>query len=216
MTTLLTCAFLAAEIVTLTNGFQIVADRHEIRGDQIALIVAGGETVLPRAVIASFEELAPAPEPELTATLQSQKSSPPDEPSPKSPQELVREAAIRNGLPPSFVEAVARQESAFNPAAVSHKGAIGLMQLMPATAKSLGADPLDPEQNSEAGARHLRELLLQYQDHPDQVRRALAAYNAGSGAVKKYNGVPPYRETQNYVERVLGNYRKSTAATQKR
>jgi soluble lytic murein transglycosylase-like protein len=113
-------------------------------------------------------------------------------------------------LPPEFVEAVARQESAFNPKAISHKGAIGLMQLMPATAKALGVDPHDPEQNSEAGARLLRELLLQYQDRPDQVRRALAAYNAGAGAVQKYNGVPPYRETVDYVDRVLQHYKRSS------
>ncbi|MBL8175470.1 MAG: lytic transglycosylase domain-containing protein, partial [Bryobacterales bacterium] len=101
---------------------------------------------------------------------------------------------------------------AYRPDAISHKGAIGIMQLMPATAASLNADPHDPEQNVEAGTRLLRELLLQYQDYPDQVRRALAAYNAGPGAVQKYNGVPPYRETQSYVNKILDAYRRKVSA----
>jgi soluble lytic murein transglycosylase-like protein len=123
----------------------------------------------------------------------------------------VRAAAELHGLPAAFVESVARAESAFDPAALSPKGAIGLMQLMPATAKALGANPHDAKENAEAGAKLLRDLLIQYQDHPDQVRRALAAYNAGPGAVKKYNGVPPYAETQTYVDRVLRQYRKTEA-----
>jgi soluble lytic murein transglycosylase-like protein len=81
------------------------------------------------------------------------------------------------------------------------------MQLMPATAKALGANPYDATQNAEAGAKHLRELLLKYQG---DVRLALAAYNAGEGSVAKYGGVPPYRETQGYIERVLKNYRNSS------
>jgi len=129
---------------------------------------------------------------------------------PESPRALVRSAAERQGLPPAFVEAVARQESAFNTRALSPKGAIGLMQLMPETARSLGVDPYDPQQNSEAGAQLLRHLLIRYQDQPDQVRRALAAYNAGEGAVRRYNGVPPYPETQDYVERILRSFRESS------
>jgi soluble lytic murein transglycosylase-like protein len=97
-------------------------------------------------------------------------------------------------------------ESAYQTNAVSPKGAIGVMQLMPGTARYLQADPHNVEQNIDAGTRLLRELLLKYQDHPDPVRRALAAYNAGEGAVQRHNGVPPYRETQNYVEKVIGKY----------
>ena len=121
-------------------------------------------------------------------------------------KELVQLAAINNGLPPAFVHSVAKVESAYRADAVSPKGAIGVMQLMPATAAALSADPHDPAQNVEAGARLLRQLLIKYQNYPDQVRRALAAYNAGSGAVDRFNGVPPYRETQVYVEKVLQNY----------
>src|SRR5258708_3913248 len=122
------------------------------------------------------------------------------------PRELVEAAARKNGLPPNFVHSVVRAESGYKPDAVSPKGAIGLMQLMPATAKAYGADPHDPGQNVEAGAAYLRELLIKYDG---DARRALAAYNAGPGAVDKYNGVPPYAETQTYIERVLRGYKKA-------
>jgi soluble lytic murein transglycosylase-like protein len=104
------------------------------------------------------------------------------------------------------VHSVVSAESGYKPDAVSPKGAIGLMQLMPATAATYGADPRNPAQNVEAGAALLRELLIKYDGDP---RRALAAYNAGPGAVSRYNGVPPYRETQTYIERVLRKYNKA-------
>jgi soluble lytic murein transglycosylase-like protein len=204
--TLLAVCLLAGEIAVLNNGFELRIDSHELRGEDVFLRIAGGETVMPKSAIVRFELLPEEPEPVAVAAI-----APQPEQVELTPQEMVRSAALKHGLPPEFVEAVARQESAFNPKAISHKGAIGLMQLMPATAKALGVDPHDPEQNSEAGARLLRELLLQYQDRPDQVRRALAAYNAGAGAVQKYNGVPPYRETVDYVERVLQHYKRSSA-----
>jgi len=105
-----------------------------------------------------------------------------------------------------FVASVARAESASRTDARSPKGAIGVMQLMPGTAKELGVDPHDVRQNIEGGTKLLRDLLIQYQNDPDQVRKALAGYNAGPGAVARYGGVPPYRETQNYVEKVLKQY----------
>ena len=203
--TLLAVCLLAGEIAVLSNGFELRIDSHELRGEDVFLRIAGGETVMPKSAIVRFELLPEEAKPVAVATI-----APEPVQVESTPQELVRSAALKHGLPPEFVEAVARQESAFNPKAISHKGAIGLMQLMPATAKTLGVDPHDPEQNSEAGARLLRELLLQYQNSPDQVRRALAAYNAGAGAVQKYNGVPPYRETVDYVERVLQHYKRSS------
>jgi soluble lytic murein transglycosylase-like protein len=119
---------------------------------------------------------------------------------------LLAQAAAKHGLLPEFVHSVASAESALRQDAVSVKGAIGLMQLMPATAAELGADPKDPAQNAEAGARYLRQLLDKYKDRPDGVRLALAAYNAGSGAVDRYRNIPPYRETQHYVEKVVRKY----------
>lgn len=109
-------------------------------------------------------------------------------------------AAAANDLDPDFLTAVARTESALNPRALSPAGAIGLMQLMPATARSLGVDPWDPKQNIMGGARHLRALLDRFDGRIDL---ALAAYNAGSGAVTRYGGVPPYAETRTYVGRNL-------------
>jgi len=119
---------------------------------------------------------------------------------------MVREAAAREGLPAAFVESVAKTESSFNPTAVSPKGAIGVMQLMPSTAKALGAEPADTAQNIDAGTRLLRELLLKYNG---DVAKALAAYNAGEAAVDRYQGVPPYPETQHYVNTVIRDYLKS-------
>jgi soluble lytic murein transglycosylase-like protein len=106
------------------------------------------------------------------------------------------------------VHSVAKAESGYRLDAVSPKGALGLMQLMPATAAELNVDPHDPAQNAEAGAEYLRDLLLKYENDPNQVSKAVAAYNAGPGAVDKYNGIPPYRETIDYVNRVLKDYEK--------
>jgi soluble lytic murein transglycosylase-like protein len=119
---------------------------------------------------------------------------------------MLREAARRSGLPPEFVESVARVESGLRQDAVSPKGAIGVMQLMPGTAKTLGADPHDAAQNIDAGTRLLRELLLKYDG---DVIKALAAYNAGEGAVERYQGMPPYNETRWYVKKVIDGYQKS-------
>jgi soluble lytic murein transglycosylase-like protein len=116
---------------------------------------------------------------------------------------LVRQAAQANGMDPALVAAVARAESGFNPAAVSPAGAQGLMQLMPSTARGLGVtDPFDPAQNLDGGARYLRAQLDRFGDPA----LALAAYNAGPGAVSRAGGIPPYAETQTYVQRVLGYY----------
>ncbi|MBM3740748.1 MAG: lytic transglycosylase domain-containing protein [Acidobacteria bacterium] len=114
----------------------------------------------------------------------------------------IERVARRENLPPERLRDVIRKESAFYPCAVSPKGAIGLMQLMPDTAKSLGVkDPMDPVGNLDAGARYLRQMLDRY---AGDWRLALAAYNAGPGAVDSANGVPPYAETQNYVQDLLG------------
>ena len=115
----------------------------------------------------------------------------------------VAAAAADNGVDPELVQAVIATESNFNPRAISAKGAQGLMQLMPATAAELGvADVWDPGENIRGGTAHLARLLQKFDDVP----LALAAYNAGEGAVTRYGGVPPYQETQDYVRKVMGRY----------
>ena len=95
------------------------------------------------------------------------------------------------------------QESSFNHKTISHAGAIGVMQLMPDTARGLGVNPYNTSQNIEGGAKYLKEMLGQFNG---DVAKALAAYNAGPGAVKKYGGIPPYKETQNYVNKIMKEY----------
>jgi len=114
---------------------------------------------------------------------------------------LARQAARKHGVPEELFLRLVHQESRFKPKALSHKGAIGLAQLMPGTARDLGVDPHDPVQNLEGGARYLK---MQYKEFGSW-RLALAAYNAGPGAVKKHGGVPPFRETRNYVKKIWGS-----------
>jgi soluble lytic murein transglycosylase-like protein len=200
---LLTAPCFAGEVVELSTGFRIHAERHETEGSVVRLYENGGVTEVPASLVVHFEAEEAQPKPAVA------------EPSMRLPalntQELVAAAARRNGLPPEFVASVVSAESDFQAGAVSPKGAIGLMQLMPATAREYGADPCDPRQNVEAGTQYLRDLLLKYQKDDHQVSRALAAYNAGPGAVDRYRGVPPYRETRAYVARVLRKYEKKQA-----
>ena len=119
-------------------------------------------------------------------------------------EDLIDKYAEKNGLDSDFVKAVITQESGFNPNATSKCGAMGLMQLMPSTAEGLGVtNAYDAEQNIMGGTKYLKGLMDRFDNNKSL---ALAAYNAGPNAVKKYGGIPPYAETQNYVKRVLSNY----------
>jgi soluble lytic murein transglycosylase-like protein len=188
----------AGEYAVLANGSRLHVDRHEIDGVKVSLYTGSGSIEMNSAEVTGFEadEYVPAapPSPPPAPAV---RAGPP--PAPPVPQQLADAAAEKYGLPPALVRSVMKAESAFQPQAVSPKGAIGLMQLMPSTAKTLGVDPHDPAQNVDAGTRYLRELLEKY---AGGLRHALAAYNAGPASVEKYGGPPPYPETLNYIRRV--------------
>jgi len=128
-------------------------------------------------------------------------------PAPKAPKlaytDLIAPTARRIGVDTALVKSIVKAESAFNPDAISPKGALGLMQVMPATANEMGLDASDPIQNLEAGTRYLKYLLSRYSNSRNALSKAIAAYNAGPGAVDKFHGIPRYKETQTYVARVL-------------
>lgn len=200
------CPLFAGEYAVLQNGFRIRADHHETVADKTRLHIGSGTMEVPTRDIRTFEVEeyvrplpVPAPSRAEVATAEAPTGL-------FDPREIVAKAATENDLRPEFVRSVAAVESAFRTKAVSPKGAIGLMQLMPGTASDLGVNPHDPLQNADAGAKYLKQLLLRYKDSRDPVRLALAAYNAGPGAVDKYKDIPPYRETQLYVEKVLRKY----------
>jgi soluble lytic murein transglycosylase-like protein len=203
---------LAGEYAVLASGSRLRVERHEVDGAKVRLYQDGGFVEIDAGLVREYEKdeaaappaAAPiAPEPAAIPT-------PPSPPALLSATDLADAAADRYGLPRQLVRSVMAAESGFQPQALSPKGAIGLMQLMPGTAAQLGVDPFDPTQNVDAGTRYLRDLLEKYNGG---LRHALAAYNAGPQAVDKYNGVPPYRETVNYVFRIerdfLGRDRKS-------
>ncbi len=197
---------LAGEYAVLASGARLYAERHEQDSGKVTLINKDGSTELDASLVVRFEReeyVAPAapPAPAVTKAVAAPVKT-------VSTAELINNAARKYGLPPALVRAVVKVESGYQANAVSPKGAIGLMQLMPGTARELGADPKVVEQNVDAGTRYLRDLLVKYDNH---AYHALAAYNAGPGAVDKYHGVPPYRETQNYILNVLRNWQRPSA-----
>jgi soluble lytic murein transglycosylase-like protein len=185
-----------AEIALLSSGFTLKLEAHRVEDGLVVLLLkGGGEMRVPPAAVRGF-----VPDEVLEEVAL---------PAGGDLRELAAAAARRHGLDPALVLAVVSVESGFEPAAVSPKGAQGLMQLMPRTAESLGVgDAFDPKENLDAGSRHLGSLLTLY---GGDLARALAAYNAGQGAVERHGGIPPYRETRAYVKKVLERYREKKA-----
>jgi soluble lytic murein transglycosylase-like protein len=189
----------AGEYALLSNGARMHVDRHEIEGIHVRLYNGTGYIEMAASNVSAFEtedpapdDPAPAPAPPAAPTLPVQAPA-------IVPGDLADAAADKYGLPRLLVRSVMAAESGFQANAISPKGAIGLMQLMPQTAQELGVDPHDPAQNVDAGVRYLRDLLNKYDGG---LWRALAAYSAGPGAVDKYGWVPPYRETIQYIDRI--------------
>jgi soluble lytic murein transglycosylase-like protein len=191
----------AGEYALLASGQSLHVDSHERAGDSYVLYSGGGWVKVNAAEVTGFEAeeyvAPPKPVPAPAVPPPATKSSPVD------PKALIDAAARKTAIPPKLLHSVVKAESAYRPDAVSPKGAIGLMQLMPGTAAQYGADPLDPAQNVEAGTAYLRDLLVKYNG---DVAAALAAYNAGPGAVDRYHGVPPYAETRAYVGKIIRNW----------
>jgi len=186
----------AGEYAVLASGARLHADRHEVAEGKVRLYSGEGYTELNANQVLAFEPDGTKPAPAAApAAVEAH-------PAQASPGDLADAAADRYGLPRKLVRSLMSAESASNPNAVSPKGAIGLMQLMPGTARDLGVDPHDPAQNVDAGVRYLRDLLVKYNFG---LWHALAAYNAGEGAVQKYNGIPPYQETRQYIRRITRN-----------
>lgn len=197
----------------INQSFEGIAPRRARREKQTfaAALNEATKTVPP-------PEISRPPEPGLAPASKFGMINPLQTPLPGTPgglptvseaqfQALIQQHASQNGLDPALVRQVIQVESGFDPLAVSSKGALGLMQLMPETARDLGVtDPFDPAQNISGGTKYLAQLL---QSHKGDLTKALASYNAGPGVVRQYGGVPPYPETKNFVKRVLQGLNKT-------
>ena len=163
------------------------------------------DKVLQNSASVKFGDLLTRPVTKVNASIYTAQAQGTEKFSPRQKiQDIVSRMSKKHGVDEKLVNALIKQESGFNPNAKSKVGAMGLMQLMPSTAKGLGVtNPMDPEQNVEGGVKYLKSMLNKYNGN---IILALAAYNAGPGAVDKYDGVPPYKETQNYVKSILANY----------
>lgn len=187
-----------AELVVLTSGRTFSVQSHRVEGDRLVLALPGGGEVVCEASLVARIDLDEGPWDQGEAA-----ASPEVAPAAGGAVELIdaliQQLARRYGVDPALVHAVVAVESAYRPGVRSPRGAMGLMQLMPAVATRYGAgDPYEPRTNLAAGIRHLKALLGRY-----DLRTALAAYNAGEGAVQRHGGIPPFPETRAYVARVL-------------
>ena len=199
-----------AEYVTLTNGFDLICDHREQTGDRVRLYTEADNSnfvEVGAADVASVETIVLRPvalpasvTPKLTSATHADLTK-------AELHELLSSAGAQHNLDVNLLASVVRAESGGHTAAVSRKGAQGLMQLMPKTAAQLGvSDSLRPEENVAGGASYLDSLLTRYHDN---LALALAAYNAGPAAVDRWHGVPPYRETRLYVARIIRDFNAS-------
>lgn len=183
-----------AELVFLTSGRTLSVKAHRLEGDAIVLTLrSGGQIKCDAGLVDRIEpDEVPYPEPATAVATDPSLASRPF-------AEIIDTVAAREGVDPRLVHAVIQVESAYRPEARSRKGAMGLMQLMPGTARQYSVgNAYDPGANIVAGIRHLKSLLDRF-----EIPLALAAYNAGEAAVERFRGIPPYPETQNYVRQVL-------------
>jgi Transglycosylase SLT domain len=184
----------SAELVFLSTGRALTVRSHRLEGDRLVLVlVDGGEVTCPPSQVARIE-----PD---EVPIRDRNVPPADiAPDASAPyKEMIERSAAREGVDPRLVRAVIQVESAYQPAARSRKGAAGLMQLMPETARRYAVrNPYDPDSNISAGIKYLKTLLDRY-----ELPLALAAYNAGEAAVERFGGIPPFPETQNYVRQIL-------------
>ena len=196
---LFTAAPARAELVLLTSGATLSIKSHRVDGDTVVLLMrSGGEVACDKSLIEKIvADEVPVKEPEAVAAAAPAAQG---TASPSGPYaEIIASMAEAHGVNPMLVQALIQVESNNQARARSRKGAMGLMQLMPATARQYNVrNPYDPKANISAGVKHLKSLIDRW-----GVELGLAAYNAGEGAVKKFNGIPPYRETRNYVSKIL-------------
>jgi hypothetical protein len=208
---LATVSQINAEVIFFANGRTMSVKDYRISGDTVTVTLRqGGEATFDKALISHIapSEIPDEPVATALAVVETAVGSPGREPLEGRPfAELIETVSLKHGIDPALVHAVVEAESNYRPGAKSQVGARGLMQVMPATGRDLGvasaAMLFDPQQNLEAGVKYLKWLLARFEgDLPN----AIAAYNAGPAAVARYRGVPPFRETQDYVKKVLANF----------
>jgi soluble lytic murein transglycosylase-like protein len=195
----------AAEIVFLQSGRTLSVKSHRYEGESIILTLrSGGEVTCDKSLIDKIvPDEVPYPEPAPAAADKAGEQRPAARPLEGGIPyaDIISTVAEAHGVDPLLVSALIQVESNYRPKARSRKGAMGLMQLMPSTARAYQVrNPFDPKANIEAGIKHLKSLIDRFDGALDL---SLAAYNAGIGAVEKFNGIPPYRETRNYVSKIL-------------
>lgn len=206
----------AADLAVLRNGNSIRHERKEILGTVTRLYLGAtkdGYIEIPTGQIDHYEKDTAPPPAVVPTSVQRGAAVTPQRQEALTQEglnQVVSGAGARNQIDPDFIRSVIKAESGFHQNAVSRKGALGLMQLMPGTAAEMGiTNPFDPRSNVEGGTKYLRDLLVKYNF---DVNKALAAYNAGPKRVDQYHGIPPYYETQAYVSRIIRDFNRQKIA----